>query len=55
MIISENITVKIQLPVTTAKIESVFKEKGIEPLRWAIVGTDAETFTINISYEQLTK
>ncbi len=55
MIISENITVKIQLPITATKITSAFNERGIEPLRWAIVSADAEVFTINVSYEQLAK
>lgn len=51
MIISENIKVKIELPITAEKIEKAFRQKGIEPLRWAIVRVDGEVFTISVSYE----
>lgn len=50
MIISENIKVKIELPITAEKIEKAFRKKGIKPLRWAIVDIQETTITISVSY-----
>ena len=52
MITTENIKLKINLPADDVLIEKELKERGIEPLRWAITAVVGEVLTINVSYEK---
>ena len=38
--------------ISTDKIESLLRQKGYEPLRWAIVNTKNETLLISVSFEE---
>lgn len=49
MIISKEIKIKLQLPVTNAQIENTLKEKEGNILRWAITDVDGDLFTIRIA------
>ena len=51
MIISEDITLKLDKPVTNEQIELMLKEKGLEVLRWAITEVDGDLYTIRLSKE----
>ncbi len=50
MIISENIDLNLLKPVNAKGIETELKNKGIDPLRWAIVNIENNVFTVNVSY-----
>ena len=50
MIISENIDLNLLKPVNAKGIEKELKNKGIDPLRWAIVNIENNVFTVNVSY-----
>lgn len=52
MIVSENIKVKLQKPVTNAQIEAEFKQRGLDVLRWAITAIDGDVYTIRIAVYQ---
>jgi hypothetical protein len=53
-IVSENIDIpKIGNP-TVEYIESELKNRGIKPLRWAIVKISNDFFTINCAYDKIT-
>ncbi len=51
MIVSEDITLKLDKPVTNEQIELMLKEKGLEVLRWAITEVDGDLYTIRLSKE----
>lgn len=51
MIISENIKLKLDKPVTYKQIELALKEQGIKVLRWAITEVSGDTYTLRISKE----
>ncbi len=51
MIVSEDITLKLDKPVTNEQIELMLKEKGLEVLRWAITEIDGDLYTIRLSKE----
>ena len=52
MIISENIKLKLNLPVSNSQIEAEFKRLGLNVLRWAIIEANKYEFVIKISYEK---
>ena len=51
MIVSEDVTLKLDKPVTNEQIELMLKEKGLEVLRWAITEVNGNLYTIRISKE----
>ncbi|MBQ1612798.1 MAG: hypothetical protein II085_04915 [Alphaproteobacteria bacterium] len=51
MIVSEDVTLKLDKPVTNEQIELMLKEKGLEVLRWAITEVDGDLYTIRLSKE----
>ena len=51
MIVSKNIDINIELPVSNEKILNALSAKGIKPLRWAIIQVKENIFTISVSYE----
>lgn len=53
MIVSENVKIHTTLPTTNEIIEKELKQKGIKPLRWAIIEADKQELTISVSYEKL--
>ena len=50
MIKSEQIKIKLNIPVTNSQIENFFQTNGIDVVRWAIVDVNGDEFTLNISY-----
>ena len=51
MIVSEDVTLKLDKPVTNEQIELMLKEKGLEVLRWAITEVNGDLYTIRLSKE----
>lgn len=54
-IVSEIIHIKNNGNPTTEYIESELIKNGITPLRWAIVEISKEYFTINCSFDKISK
>lgn len=52
-ILSKTFKIKAKLPVDNIFIEQKIREKGIEPLRWAIVAIDKDELTISLAHEGL--
>ncbi len=52
MIISEDIELKLSLPLTSEKIESALLKKGLKVLRWAIIECNDQTIKLTVSYEK---
>lgn len=52
-IITKNIDVKVNLPVTTEEIEKEFVKLGIKPLRYAIVNVTDNILKINVTFDNL--
>lgn len=52
MIVSENITLQLDTPISNTQIENALLTKGVKPLRWAIIGGKDKTFTISVSYDK---
>lgn len=50
MIVSENIKLYINSPLETSFIEKALNERGINPLRWAIVSVEADCVNVSVSY-----
>jgi len=50
-ILSEELIVKKD-EVDFLDLEDYLKEKGINPLRWAVTQTDKESYLINYSYKK---
>ncbi len=50
MIVSENIKIKIQKPISADKIEEELKKNGLTPLRWAVINVENDIYTISLSY-----
>jgi len=49
-IVSENINIPTTENISTEYIENFLKEKGINPLRWAIVKTEENMYTVNCAH-----
>lgn len=52
MIISKNIEISIEKPVTTEQIEAGLESLGIDPVRWAIVDVGENSVTVCVSFEE---
>jgi len=52
MITTENIKLKLPLPVDDRQIEAALTQKGIVPLRWAVIAADGNDFLLNVSFEK---
>lgn len=52
MIVSEDIKLHLELPVTNFQIERFFKEKNLKVLRWAIIKAEGNDFLLKVSYEK---
>ena len=52
MIISKDIKLKLKLPITNTQIDEVFKNMNLKVLRWAIIDTDGENYTIKVAIEE---
>lgn len=53
-IVSEILEIKNNGNPSTEYIETELKNRGIEPLRWAIVKISNDFFTINVAYDKIT-
>ncbi len=49
MIISK--IIKTDKTTDNLEIERALRERGIDPVRWAVVAVEGEKFKINVSYE----
>ena len=49
MIISKDITLKLDSPITNAQIESKLNELNLNVIRWAITDTLGSEFTVRVS------
>ena len=52
MIVSENITLQLDLPVTNEKVEKALLRIGRKPLRWAIIEANNNNIIVSVSYEK---
>lgn len=52
-ILTKNIELEVDLPITTLDIDKALAEKSIKPLRYAIVKVEGNILTINVTYENL--
>ena len=43
--------VEIEFTKDNRKIETILRQRGIEPLRWAIVSVLSDKLVISVSYE----
>ena len=50
MILSKDIKLKLNKPVTNEEIKSKLSDKGFDVLRWAITETNGDEYTVRISY-----
>lgn len=51
MIISENIKIKAKMPLDNFNIENILiEERGLKPLRWAVISVEEPSVTLNVSY-----
>ena len=50
MILSKDIKLKLNKPVTNKKIKASLTDKGFDVLRWAITEINDDEYTIRISY-----
>lgn len=51
MIVSREVKLKLNLPVTNSQIEAFFEEEGLNVLRWAITEINEDLFTIHFAVE----
>lgn len=52
MILSKDIKLKLNKPITNQAIESELEAKGYNVLRWAITETNGDEYTVRISYTE---
>ncbi len=52
-ILTKNIDLELNLPITTESIYNALAKRGIEPLRFAVVKVSDDILTLNVSYENL--
>ena len=55
MITTENFEIEKTEDLTASYIENCLAQKGIEPLRWAIVDTTDENLIVSVSYKKFNK
>ena len=49
MIVSKDVKLKLDTPITNEQIESKLKESGLDVLRWAVVDVIDNVYTIRLS------
>ena len=52
MIISKNIKLKVNLPLTNLQIDNELAKLGLSAVRWAVIDIDKNVVTLKISYEK---
>ena len=52
MITTENFEIEKTEDLTASYIENCLEQKGIEPLRWAIVDTTDKNLILSVSYKK---
>jgi len=50
---TKNLNLKVDLPITTERIEKYFNDLDMFPLRYAIVKVDKDILTINVTFKNL--
>ena len=50
MIVSDNILINIDLPITNQKIEDELSKLGLNVIRWAVSKVDNNNIELQISY-----
>ncbi len=53
MITTENFEIEKNINLTGSYIENSLAQKGIEPLRWAIVDTTDKNLIVSVSYRKV--